>query len=472
MTSVGDYEIGIIGLGAMGRNLLLNIADHGFRAFGLDKDKAMVQRLRVEAKGFSNVDATEDVTIFLNHLSKPRAILLLVPAGAAVDGVLTEITPLLQPGDLVIDAGNSHFKDTDLREKSLAKHGIYFFGMGVSGGESGARNGPSLMPGGKKEAYERVRPILEAIAAQVGGEPCVTYLGPGSSGHYVKMVHNGIEYGLMQLIAETYYLMRTALNMSDDECHEIYEKWNASELNSYLLEITARIFLKQDDKTKKRLIDVILDIARQKGTGKWTCQDAMELQVPVPTIDAAVAARDLSTFAEDRKAAHNLLTGPEIGISIERQTFLSQLRNAYYASSIITFAQGMALLQAASAHYHYDLNLESIARIWRGGCIIRAGVLEPIMAAYHKSSPISNLLLDSSICAAVIKRQTDLRAIVQTSSSLGLSIPALMASLAYYDGLRSAWLPANLIQAQRDYFGAHTYSRVDESGTFHSNWEI
>jgi len=393
-----------------------------------------------------------------------------VPAGAAVDGVLNEISPLLSPGDLVIDAGNSHFKDTEIREKLLNKKDICFFGMGVSGGELGARNGPSIMPGGNKEAYERVRPILESISAHVNGEPCVTYLGPGSSGHYVKMVHNGIEYGLMQLIAETYYLMKTALKMSDEECHEIYQDWNKSELNSYLLEITAQIFLKRDEKTDLRLIDVVLDVAKQKGTGKWTCQDAMELQVPVPSIDAAVAARDLSTFEADRKIAHATLCEPDLVEPFERAPFLNQLRSAYYVSSLITFAQGMALLQKASATYHYDLNLESVARIWRGGCIIRAAVLEPIMSAYHRSAQLSNLLLDSHIGGEVGKRQADLRAVVQISAGLGFPVPAMMASLAYYDSYRSAWLPANLIQAQRDYFGAHTYERVDEAGVFHSDW--
>jgi len=326
------------------------------------------------------------------------------------------------------------------------------------------------MPGGDPIAYERVRSILEAIAAQVKGEPCVTYLGPGSSGHYVKMIHNAIEYGLMQLIAETYFMMKTGLQLSDDECHGIYRDWNQSELGSYLLEITAQIFLQPDEKSDRRLIDVILDVAKQKGTGMWACQDAMELQVPLPTLDAAVAARDLSTFVADRKKAKICLKGAEVPSGIDKETFLRQLRNAYYVGSIICFTQGMALLQKASVNYHYNLKLESIARIWRGGCIIRAAVLEPIMSAYRESPDLSNLLLNPRLAEEVGQRQKDLRSIVQISASFGFPIPAFMASLSYYDSFRSAWLPANLIQAQRDYFGAHTYERIDEAGSFHSEW--
>lgn len=465
-----NYEIGVIGLGTMGRNLLLNIACHGYSAIGLDKDKAKVTLLQNEAKKIANVEATQDVKLFMNGLRKPRALLLLVPAGPAVDGVLSELSLFLSSGDLVIDAGNSHYKDTDRREKSHAENGIHFFGMGVSGGEAGARNGPSLMPGGNKDAYERVRPILESVAAKVNGEPCVTYLGPRSSGHYVKMVHNGIEYGLMQLIAETYYLMKSTLGLSNDECHDIYQDWNKSELSSYLLEITAQIFLKKDEKTDKRLIENILDVAKQKGTGKWTCQDAMELHVPVPTIDAAVGVRDLSTFKEERKKAYSIFAGHQIKSPLDRKSFLSQLSNAYYVSSIITYSQGMALLQRASTAYRYNLNMESVARIWRGGCIIRAAVLEPIMSAYRESSQLSHLLFDPHLSEEIINRQHDLRTIIQTSVGFGFPIPAMMASLSYYDSYRSPWLPTNLTQAQRDYFGAHTYERVDEPGTFHSQW--
>ncbi|MDD4974571.1 MAG: NADP-dependent phosphogluconate dehydrogenase [Bacteriovorax sp.] len=462
------YEIGIVGLGTMGSNLLLNIADHGYRVIGLDKDKDKVEALRAMATKNSNIEATNNLEEFLKNIHQPRAILLLVPS-PVVDAVIAEMSSLMSPGDMLIDAGNSHFKDTNHREKSLKEKGIYFFGMGISGGEEGARFGPSIMPGGNPEAYEHIRPILEAIAAKVNGEVCVSYLGPGSAGHYVKMVHNGIEYGLMQLMAETYHLMKKVLKLSNDECHEVYKEWNKKEFNSYLLEITEKIFLEKDDKTNNRLIDVILDVAKQKGTGMWVCQDAMELQVPIPTIDAAVSMRDLSLHKEERKMAGLYLHGPEIKFKGDRKLFLQQLGNAYYASSIITFAQGMALLTKASVTYSYDFKVEDIARIWRGGCIIRAALLEAIMSAFH-STQLSHLLLDSHLHLEVRNKQADLRAIVEAGSRFGIPLPAFMASLSYYDGYRSEWLPANLIQAQRDYFGAHTYERIDEVGVFHKNW--
>jgi 6-phosphogluconate dehydrogenase len=387
-----------------------------------------------------------------------------------VDAVIRDLLPHLQPGDLIIDGGNSHFDDTDLRGKMLAEKGLHFLGVGISGGESGARHGPSIMPGGPREAYERVRPIFEAVAAKVNGEPCVTYLGPGSAGHYVKMVHNGIEYGLMQLIAESYDLMTRGLGLSDDELHDVYARWNETELNGFLIEITAQIFRQVDEKTGRRLVDVILDEARQKGTGKWTSQDGMELQAPTPTIDAAVAARDLSTYKTERETASRLLGGPSPSFQGERGAFLEQLRSALYAAMILTYAQGMALLRVASQSYGYGLDLEAVARIWRGGCIIRAALLEPIRAAYRARPDLANLLLDPDLSAELVRRQGDLRAIVSHAAGLGIPAPGLMASLAYLDGYRSAWLPANLIQAQRDYFGAHTYERVDARGVFHTRW--
>jgi len=332
---INEYEMGIVGLGTMGRNLLLNLADHGYAAIGLDKDNSKVQLVRNSPKTSAPVEATQDLKTFLDHLRKPRAILLLVPAGATLEGVIDEMSPLLASGDLLIDGGNSHYKDTDRHEKTLEEKEIYFFGMGVSGGEAGARNGPSMMPGGNKIAYGRVRPILESIAAQVNGEPCVTYIGPRSSGHYVKMVHNGIEYGLMQLIAETYYLMKCGAGLTDRESSAVYQDWNKSELNSYLLEITANILKKKDNRTQKPLIESILDVAKQKGTGMWTCQDAMDLQVPLSTIDAAVAVRDLSTFQETRKRLRAVLVAPDSSYAIDRASFLDQLRDAYYASSNI-----------------------------------------------------------------------------------------------------------------------------------------
>jgi 6-phosphogluconate dehydrogenase len=397
--------------------------------------------------------------------------MMLVPAGQVVDNVIRELIPQLERGDMIIDAGNSHFKDTDLRSKSLAEKGFLYMGVGVSGGEEGARHGPSLMPGGPKEAYERIRPIFEAVAAHVEGVPCTAYLGPGSAGHYVKMVHNGIEYGLMQLIAESYDLMKRGLGLSDEELSVVYSNWNEAELNAYLIEITSHIFHKVDERTGKRLLDVILDEADQKGTGMWASQDAMDIQVPIPVIDAAVVARNLSALKSEREAASKDLKVRTSHLKGDMDTILTQLKGAMHASMIITYAQGMAQLRAASKVYEYNLDLIDGARIWRGGCIIRAALLEDIQAAYHANPDLPNLLNDGCLGEAVMAGQKDLRRVVGLAVKLGLPIPCLMASLAYFDGYRSAWLPANLIQAQRDDFGAHTYERLDEKGVFHTQWE-
>jgi 6-phosphogluconate dehydrogenase len=462
-------DLGIVGLGVMGRNLALNIADHGHSVIGLDKNVRQTQALRQEA-GDRRVDATDRPDNFINLLRQPRAIVMLVPAGPPVDGVVGELLPLLSRGDLLIDAGNSHFRDTDRRYRQLADQGIHFFGMGVSGGESGARHGPSLMPGGPREAYERVRPVLEDVAAQVNGEPCVAYLGSGSAGHFVKMVHNGIEYGVMQLIAESYDLLKRALGLTADQQHAVFSEWNRGELSSFLVEITAQVLLKVDSRTGRRLVDVILDVARQKGTGKWTSQDAMDLQVPTPTIDAAVAMRDLSAYDDERLTASRTLGGSTRPFTGEPAAFLAQLRAALYASIVVTYARGLALLRRASTAYEYGLDLETIARIWRGGCIIRAVLLDDIRAAYQARADLPNLLLDQRLGRAVSSRQADLRAVICQAAELGIAAPGLMASLAYFDGYRCARLPANLIQAQRDFFGAHTYERVDEKGAFHTQW--
>jgi 6-phosphogluconate dehydrogenase len=394
-----------------------------------------------------------------------------VPAGASVDSVIKDLLPHLDKGDLIIDAGNSYFKDTDLRARNLEAKGIQFLGVGVSGGEEGARHGPSIMPGGQKEAYERVRPIFEAAAAKVNGDPCVTWLGPGSAGHFVKMVHNGIEYAVMQLIAETYDLMKRGLGMNDDQIRDVYGKWNKGELNGYLMEITSRIFSKQDDKTDKRLIDEILDVAKQKGTGMWTSQSAMELQVPIPTIDLAVAMRDLSVFTKEREQASAIYQRSHRRFTGDADTFLTRLCRALFAGMIIVYAQGLALLMAASAKYKYHLDLEAVARIWRGGCIIRAALLEDIREAFRVRRDLPNLLLAPNLSQKVIGHQGDLRQVVCQAAESGVPTPGLMVSLGYLDAYRSAWLPANLIQAQRDYFGAHTYERVDAKGTFHAEWE-
>lgn len=464
-----SYEIGMVGLGVMGRNLLLNMADHNFSVAGFDKDLAKVESLRTEA-GQRSIQATKNVQEFIQCLKTPRAIMILVPAGNPVDSVIAELRPLLTSGDIIIDGGNSYFKDTDRREKELASTGIHFVGMGVSGGESGARHGPSLMPGGNPQAYERIRPILEAISAQVQNQPCVSHIGAGSSGHYVKMVHNGIEYGVCELIAETYDLMHRGLHLKNEEIQATYAAWNQSELEGYLVEITAHIFSKIDEKTGKHLIDFILDAAKQKGTGKWTSQNAMDLNAPTNTIDTAVAWRSLSALKEEREAASMKLSGPKGPFRGDKQVFLSQLKNAFYTGMIITYAQGMAELYTASKAYSYNLNLEKIAQVWRGGCIIRAALLNRIRESYHATPDLPNLLLDSNFGKEINSRQQDLRSIIKTGIELGIPVPSLMASLAYFDGYRSVRLPANLIQAQRDYFGAHSYERIDQIGTFHTHW--
>jgi 6-phosphogluconate dehydrogenase len=462
-------RIGMVGLGVMGRNLLLNMAEHGFAVAGYDKDPQKVELLRSEAVGLT-VQSALDLGSFVAMLQVPRAVMLLVPAGPIVDNVIRDLLPHLESGDLIIDAGNSHFTDTDLRESTLEAKGLHFFGMGVSGGEAGARHGPSMMPGGPELAYHRVQDILEASAAQVEGEPCVTYLGPHSAGHYVKMVHNGIEYGIMQLIAETYDLLRRGLGLTDDELGEVFSSWNQAELNGYLVEITAEIFRKVDEITGNRLVDVVLDAAHQLGTGMWTSQDALSLHVPTPIIDSAVVTRNLSGL-EDQRAALSQKFGRQIQpSSSRREQTIEQARRGLYAAIILTYAQGFEQLEAASKAYEYNLDLSAVARIWRGGCIIRSKLLEPIRDAYHQQPDLLHFMLDQVLGEAVSERLADLRGLVQTAAGLSLPVPAFMAALAYIDSLSSTHLPANLIQAQRDYFGAHTYERVDQRGVFHTQW--
>ena len=466
---IGQCQIGMVGLGVMGRNLLLNMADKGFVVAGYDKDTDKVDSLRKESKE-TNVYGATTVEAFINLLQKPRAIMMLVPAGKPVDFVISDLLPFLEPGDLIIDAGNSHFTDTDIRADRLQKEGFQFLGVGISGGEEGARRGPSIMPGGPKAAYEIVQPILEAVSAHVSDSPCVTYLGKGSVGHFVKMVHNGIEYGIMQLIAETYDLMKRGLGFNNDQMREVFHSWNDAELNSYLVEITSDIFGKVDDKTGKYLIDEIVGVAAQNGTGLWTSQSAMELQVPVPTIDLAVSMRDLSVLVTEREQANALYHRPLHHINSDQTIFLKHLKGALFTSMTIVYAQGMALLTAASAKYEYNLDLEAVARIWRGGCIIRATLLEDIRAAFRSNAKLQNLLLDPDLSKKIMLHQDDLRHIVCQASLSGVPIPAMMVSLGYLDAYRSAWQPANLIQAQRDYFGSHTYERIDAKGTFHTEW--
>ncbi len=465
------YKLGMVGLGVMGRNLVLNFADHGFPIAGFDKDKTKVDALNAEGSG-KKVKGVNAVEEFIFLLSKPRVVMMLVPAGSPVDSVINDVLPYLEPGDLIIDGGNSHFTDTNKRFLELKEKKINFLGVGISGGEQGARFGPSMMPGGPKDAYEIVRPMFEAASAKAGGKNCVTYLGPGSAGHYVKMVHNGIEYGLMQLISEVYDILRRGLNLSNSELHKIFNEWNKTELLSFLIEITSDVFAQRDDNGEGMLIDKILDKAKQKGTGKWTSQDAMDIQVPLNTIDAAVAMRDMSAFKSERESASLILDEKNIKFSGNKEEFILKLRSALYFSMITTYAQGMAMLLAASKEYEYNLSLKDIAQIWSGGCIIRAALLEDISNAFENKPDLVNLLIDPKISSEIKKRAADVRLIIKTAIDMGIPAAGMSASLAYYDSYRSAWLPANLVQAQRDFFGAHTYERVDEKGVYHTHWNL
>jgi len=464
------YDYGMIGLGTMGRNLVYNMCDHGYSVAGFDKDEGKVDSLEKEAEGRKVVGA-RNLNDFFAALKSPKVVMLLVPAGKPVDAVIGELKPFLSNDDLVMDCGNSHFTDTDARTEQLAKEQIHFMGVGISGGEYGARFGPSIMPGGAREAYDRVAQMLKDVSAKVNGDPCVVYLGPGSAGHYVKMVHNGIEYGLMQLIAEAYHLMKACLNLTNDDLHNIFSKWNKGRLKSYLIEITADIFAQKDDLTDNRLVDMILDASKQNGTGQWTSQNAMELYLPIPDIDAAVSARDLSGLKAERVAAQKMLEWRKVAFAGNDTELSAWLENALYFSMITTYAQGMSLLQRASKEYHYDLKLDEVAKIWRGGCIIRSGLLEDILSAYSAEPALPNLLVNKALGHELQACQDGFRLAVKTAVDAGVPIPAMMASLAYYDGYRSGWLPANLIQAQRDYFGAHTYERVDREGIFHTQWK-
>lgn len=465
-----DNRLGMIGLGVMGRNLLLNMAEKGFPVGGYDLDSQKVKHLKVEGTGFS-VQAADSLEQLLAKLRKPRVVMMLVPAGKAVDGVIEELLPHLETGDVIIDGGNSHFSDTDRRFDTLHQNGIRFLGVGISGGEEGARNGPSMMPGGHMGAYQEVRDVFEASAAQASEEPCVAWLGERSAGHYVKMVHNGIEYGLMQLIAEAYDAMKNGLKLSELEMSDGFKEWAQAELGGFLIEITAEILAKRDDRTGEFLVDLIRDSADQLGTGMWTSQDAMSLQVPVPTIHAAVSARDTSSLYEQRQIAGHLLPAPSKTLSIsDPEAFLQSVRRALYASFILTYSQGMSLLEKAREKYRYSYSLTDIAAIWRGGCIIRSKLLEPMREAFEDTAGLKSLLENPELGSAVVERESNLRRVVSALSYAGIPCPAFAASLSYFDGYRSSRLPANLIQAQRDYFGAHTYQRVDEPGVYHTEW--
>ena len=531
-----NAKFGMIGLGVMGRNFLLNVAEHGFSCVGYDLDAEKVDLLNKEGADY-DVEGVHDLVGFVKSLETPRKIMMLVPAGKIVDGVIESLAPFLEKGDVLIDGGNSHFSDTDKRETYLNEKGISFLGVGVSGGEEGARHGASIMPGGDKSAYEKVAPILIAASAKVNGEPCVSYIGKGSSGHFVKMVHNGIEYGLMEILSETYDFMLRVLKMDYDEMSKTFDEWNKAELSSFLVEITADILKKCDDETGNPLVEMVLDKAAQKGTGKWTSQIALDFGVPIPTIDAAVTMRQISSqkeariiIAEKYGKHESEITNPPLAnatiaaserledeakasreahaaetvvsrqhqakidmktseksekekaaetdeahdsvvrdkVFENKEEFIERLKQTLFSSFIVTYAQGMSLLQTASEEKDYDLNLAEIAKIWRGGCIIRSALLEDMRRAYSQNPDLPNMILDDEF-ADILSENRDFWCQINNEFAVS-QVPSLCLSsaLSYFDAFRSPRLPANMIQAQRDYFGAHTYQRVDKEGTFHT----
>lgn len=463
-------QIGVIGLGVMGKNLAFNIESKGFSVSVYNRTREKTDCMKSEA-GARNIKFTYSIDEFVNSLSTPRKILLMVKAGNPVDDVIDQLKPYISKGDILIDGGNTYFADTIRRSKQLEEEGYNYIGMGVSGGEEGALKGPAIMPGGQESAYKMVEPILTAISAKVNGTPCCVYIGANGSGHYVKMVHNGIEYADMQLICETYSLLKTVVNLSDEELHEVFTDWNKGELNSYLIEITADILTKKDEETGKPMLDVILDTAGQKGTGKWTSQNALELGASVPSIAEAVFARNISVLKNERVYASKVLKGPyRKEFDGDKKELIEVIREALYAGKICTYAQGFALLKTAAKDYGWKLNLGEISTIFRGGCIIRAQFLNKIKEAFDRKSELTNLLLDSYFGEIVTNYQAAWRKTICIAAEYGVPVPVLMSTLSYFDSYRCANLPINLLQAQRDYFGAHTYNRVDKEGIFHHQW--
>lgn len=465
---------GVIGLAVMGENLALNVESRGFPIAVYNRTSSKTEEFMVTRAQGKDVKAAYSLEEFVQLLERPRKILIMVQAGKPVDAVIEQLKPLLEEGDMIIDGGNSLYEDTERRTQYLEPTGLGFMGMGVSGGEEGALKGPSLMPGGTASAYKELEPILTKIAAQVDDGPCVTYIGPGGAGHYVKMVHNGIEYGDMQLIAEAYDLLKNALGLSNDELHEVFAEWNTTdELNSFLIEITADIFKKKDEETGGYLIDYILDSAGQKGTGRWTVVSSLELGVPIPTMYAAVNARVLSGYKEERLKAVNELTGITGKFDGDVKNYIDKVRDALYCSKMCSYAQGMALIAKASAEYYEGkINLPEVARIWKGGCIIKAGFLGKINQAFTDNPQLPNLLLAPEFKQSILDRQQAWRDVLILANTLGIPVPAFSASLDYFDSYRSDRLPQNLTQAQRDYFGAHTYERTDKprGEFFHTEW--
>jgi 6-phosphogluconate dehydrogenase len=464
-------DIGLIGLAVMGENLALNMESKGFSVAVFNRTTEVTEKFASGRGEGKNIQPTRTVEEFVGALKKPRKAMIMVKAGAPVDAVIGQLAPLLEKGDVIIDGGNSLFTDTQRRGKELENRGIHFVGCGVSGGEEGALKGPSLMPGGSRESWEIIAPIFRKIAAQVDGEPCCRYMGPDGAGHYVKMVHNGIEYGDIQLICEAYAVLKDIVETNAAQLAETFAEWNKGELDSYLIEITSQIFRKIDPETDNPLVDMILDKAGQKGTGIWTLQSAITQSVVISTINAAVEARVISSRKEERVAASKILPQPKARkFKGDRTRLVNAVRDALYASKIVSYAQGMELLHAASSEYKWNLNLSDIATIWRGGCIIRAKFLNRIVEAYRREPALHNLLLDRYFTKIIRKMQRNWRVAVSTAIKHGVAVPAFSASLAYFDSYRQARLPANLLQAQRDFFGAHTYERIDKPGVFHTEW--
>ncbi len=464
-------DIGLIGLAVMGENLALNMESKGFSVAVFNRTTAVTEKFATTRGKGKKITPTSTIEEFIGALKRPRKAMMMIKAGKPVDQVISEVVPLLEKGDVLIDGGNSLFTDTQRRFHDLEGKGIHYIGCGVSGGEEGALKGPSLMPGGSREGYEMIAPIFRKMAAQVDGEPCCRYMGPDGAGHYVKMVHNGIEYGDMQLICEAYAILKNVLGLDAKDLADIFAQWNRGALESYLIEITAEIFRKRDPDTGKALVDVILDKAGQKGTGLWTLQSALSQSVVISTINAAVEARVISSRKEERVAASKILPRPQVPtFSGNRDELVQAVHDALYASKIVSYAQGMELLGAASTAYNWNLNFGDIATIWRGGCIIRAKFLNRITEAYARDAKLHNLLLDQYFTDIIAKTQHNWRVAVSTAINHGVAAPAFSASLAYFDSYRSARLPANLLQAQRDFFGAHTYERIDKPGIFHTEW--
>ncbi|MEK4365376.1 NADP-dependent phosphogluconate dehydrogenase [Paenibacillus sp. FSL M8-0212] len=467
---MSKQQIGVIGLAVMGKNLALNIESKGFSVSVFNRSPEKTNDLLKEAEG-KNLTGAFTIEEFVESLESPRKILIMVQAGKATDATIEQLLPHLDQGDIIIDGGNAYFPDTQRRSKELEEKGFRFIGAGVSGGEEGALKGPAIMPGGQESAYQLVEPILTAISAKVGDDACSTYIGPDGAGHYVKMVHNGIEYGDMQLIGEAYHLLKSVLNVSVEELHEIFTEWNQGELDSYLIEITADIFSKYDPETGKPMVDVILDAAGQKGTGKWTSQSALDLGVPLSMITESVFSRFLSAMKDERVAASKILSGPATeAFSGDKKAFIENVRKALFASKIVSYAQGFAQMRAASDEYGWDLKYGNIAMIFRGGCIIRSQFLQNIKEAYDKDAALKNLLLDPYFQNIVESYQGAWREVIAAAVKQGIPVPGFSSALSYYDSYRTERLPANLLQAQRDYFGAHTFKRVDKEGSFHFQW--